>query len=411
MVLSHPDRDPYDNDSSDNEDDPWELIGDEIASAIAATVPGGAECESSLEVEPLLCVNEENGSLISGVSSITRDHPSFTDREDDLSEVDSQQESLHGSDGEFLARDADEPPAQPSPAAEATNLRAPIPSVSEDISSMFSGLVGSLCAMGFEKEKIEQAVRNLLNAGIDKIIDADSVINEITSEMDDSTAGPLTSSACATGSNISGGETSSEHSDLVVSLSSMGFEKEQIEQAVDDLRGAGSEIDADSVIGKMTGEIHNPGHAWDFIHSTIPDFEPLRRRAQHRVDAVGRSARELFSVAQEESQRCRDNFRNTCKQAHVCTRAASVEVKHATSSVKDAICRANEEHRILEKVAVAAVAGGALLVALGNPRAGVGAMAVAGSSMMVGEAMKHSAAHSPSTCTRDYGLREGVHLD
>lgn len=88
-----------------------------------------------------------------------------------------------------------------------------------------------------------------------------------------------------------------------------------------------------------------------------------------------------------------------------------MEVKHAASSAKDAVCRANEEHHIFEKVAAAAVAGGAILIALGNPRAGVGAMAVAGSSLMVGEAVNHSAAHSTSTYTKDYGLKEGFHLD
>ena len=50
--------------------------------------------------------------------------------------------------------------------------------------------------------------------------------------------------------------------------------------------------------------------------------------------------------------------------------------------------------------------GGATLLALGNPRAGVGAMAVAGATLAAGEVVK-----AQSESTRDYGLRQGVHLD
>lgn len=92
-------------------------------------------------------------------------------------------------------------------------------------------------------------------------------------ETTDPTAVSLASSTPAAESNMSGGETS-ECSNLVSSLLTMGLEKEQIEQTIGDLRGTGSEIDADSIIGKMTGEINHLGYSWDFIHSTVRDFEP-----------------------------------------------------------------------------------------------------------------------------------------
>ena len=62
-----------------------------------------------------------------------------------------------------------------------------------------------------------------------------------------------------------------------------------------------------------------------------------------------------------------------------------------------------EDLIIKENLNTAAVVGGATLLALGNPRAGVGAMAVAGASLAAGEVVKDS--------DRDYGRRRGVHLD
>ena len=66
---------------------------------------------------------------------------------------------------------------------------------------------------------------------------------------------------------------------------------------------------------------------------------------------------------------------------------------------------------IAENVAAVAVVEGATLLALGNPRAGVRAMSVAGASLAAGEDMHHLSAQSSSTYCRDYGLGRGVHLD
>jgi len=210
---------------------------------------------------------------------------------------------------------------------------------------------------------------------------------------------------------------------VVESLTDMGFDKEQIEKAIEDLREAGTDIDEDSVIGQIAGETPdnttNRSQApltstWDFVESSVRDFDnqhEIRRRTQNLSRNVSRSAQEFWSSVKDESQRFRTNLRDTCDQADTHARSASTQFKYVASSVKDKVCRANEEHKITEKVATAAVVGGALLVALGNPRAGVGAMAVAGATVAAGEAMKHSSAHSTSTYTRDHGLSEGLHLD
>ena len=224
---------------------------------------------------------------------------------------------------------------------------------------------------------------------------------------------------------------------LVEQLSQMGFEKEHIQKAIDDLREAGStEIDADSIIGSMVGETvigssnnndendnneqnqqHHPTNpfalplhsTWEFVESTVQEIDnrhQLRHRTQRCVQTINRSAQELWSNVKDESQKFRSNVRQTCDQADVQARNATVHVRTAASSAKDSLVRANEEYGVMEKVAALAIVGGATLLALGNPRAGVASMAIAGASIAAGEAMK-----SQQQQTRDYGLREGVHLD
>ena len=223
---------------------------------------------------------------------------------------------------------------------------------------------------------------------------------------------------------------------LVEQLSQMGFEKEHIQKAIDDLREAGStEIDADSIIGSMVGETvigrnnnnddddNNEQHqqhptnpfalplhsTWEFVESTVQEIDnrhQLRHRTQRCVQTINRSAQELWSNVKDESQKFRSNVRQTCDQADVQARNATVHVRTAASSAKDSLVRANEEYGVMEKVAAVAIVGGATLLALGSPRAGVASMAIAGASIAAGEAMK-----SQQQQTRDYGLREGVHLD
>ena len=225
--------------------------------------------------------------------------------------------------------------------------------------------------------------------------------------------------------------TTADDHPLVEQLSQMGFEKQHIQKAIDDLREAGStEIDADSVIGSMVGETFNnndnnnneqhqphptnpfalPLHStWEFVESTVHEIDnrhQLRLRTQRCVQTINRSAQELWSNVKDESQKFRSNVHTACDQADAQARNATVHVRTAASSAKESLVRANEEYGVMEKVAAVAVMGGATLLALGNPRAGVGAMAVAGASIAAGEVMK-----SQQEQTRDYGLRRGVHLD
>ena len=217
---------------------------------------------------------------------------------------------------------------------------------------------------------------------------------------------------------------------LVEQLSQMGFEKQHIQKTIDDLRAAGStKIDADSIIGSMVGETFNsndenneqhqphptnpfalPLHStWEFVESTVHEIDnrhQLRHRTQRCVQTINRSAQELWSNVKDESQKFRSNVHTACDQADARARNATVHVRTAASSAKESLVRANEEYGVMEKVAAVAVVGGATLLALGNPRAGVGAMAVAGASIAAGEVMK-----SQQEQTRDYGLRRGVHHD
>lgn len=136
-------------------------------------------------------------------------------------------------------------------------------------------------------------------------------------------------------------------------------------------------------------------NTWNFIDATFHDIDnqhQIRQRTRNSVNHINRSMKNLFENIANETQNA---------SAHVC---------HAASSAKESISRANTEYKLSEKVATAAVIGGATLLALGNPRAGATALAVAGASLAVGEVMNSEEARA-SRRREDYGLREGVHLD
>lgn len=285
--------------------------------------------------------------------------------------------------------------------------------VSEDDSSEKTGeeksensdLVDSLSNMGFDKEQVEKTIGDLREAGATDI-GYDSVIDRMSWSFAES--------------HDTADKEKPESSDLLESLSNMGFKKEQVEKAVSVLREEGAdEIDADSVIGQMERE-KNDALPWDpFIEFSAQEIdqqrELFRRRTRNAAQNIGFSAKELWSNVKDESQRFSTNFKAKCDEADIPaqTARATTQVKYAASSAKDCICRANKEYRITDKLATAAVVGGATLLVLGNPRAGVGVIAVAGATLAAGEAMKHSSAQSSSTYTRDYGLGrgEGLHLD
>jgi hypothetical protein len=146
-------------------------------------------------------------------------------------------------------------------------------------------------------------------------------------------------------------------------------------------------------------------NTWNFIENTfqgIDNQHQLRQRTRNSVQHINRSMQTLFSNITDETQRVRN-------QADVHARNASTQVCHAASSARESICRANTEYKLSEKVATVAVIGGATLLALGNPRAGVTALAVAGASLAVGEVI--SSNESDRRNREEYGLSEGVHID
>lgn len=367
MVLSN--QKPYDSDSLDDGEDPWEMIDEHEsettplatgAQIIVTDTPdidiGGAGDEvgriDERESQQLESDDDENNdlhlSVVSGVSSITGYHHTVSDVDE---------ESLH--DGTQIENGGED----------TVNF---VPGIGEDDAN--------------EEEA------------------------------------PTTDAAPSDSPEKTDAEKSEENSEsepLVEQLSQMGFEKEQIEKAIGELRETGAtEIDADSVIGSMAGENNGGpaplGSTWDFVESTVQDLDSrhqLRRRTQNCVRNISRSAQDIWSNVNDESEQFRSNLRETFDQADVHARNASSSVRFAALSAKDSFCRANEEYRITEKLATVAVVGGATLLALGNPRAGVGAMAVAGATLAAGEAMKNSSAQSSSPYTRDHGLNEGVHID
>lgn len=141
---------------------------------------------------------------------------------------------------------------------------------------------------------------------------------------------------------------------------------------------------------------------WNFLENTfqgIDNQHQLRRRTSNSINHINQSVQNIVSNITDETQRVRD-------QADVHARNASTHVSHAASSVRQSISRANAEYKLSEKVATVAVIGGATLLALGNPRAGVTALAVAGASLAVGEVYEES-----NRNREEYGLPEGVHID
>ena len=406
----------------DSEDDLWEMVGDEAIplvespnDATAAPDDAGVETESRVEREShQLEADAPDGmdktgmdgsdSFVSGVSSITGDHCTVSDVEE-------------GEDGVNLDGDNKEGVDTPDEEQEAPTttssgwLKKPL-----DCDKELQAKVADMAVC--EEAYYDAELKRWIFPGDDPTEAAKppappSMIPEKAESPDT----PPEVSAPTADFMDKTEEEKSESSDLVGSLSNMGFEKERIENAIGDLREAGAmEIDEDSVIGEMAGEMNDNRRTWDFVESTARDFDAqhqLRRRTQNCVRTIGLSAKELWSNVKDESQRFRSNLQQTCDQADIQaqTARATTQVKYAASSAGDSICRANEEYRITEKVVTAAVVGGATLLALGNPRAAVGVIAVAGATLAAGEAMKHSSEQSTSTYTRDYGLGQGVHLD
>lgn len=153
---------------------------------------------------------------------------------------------------------------------------------------------------------------------------------------------------------------------------------------------------------------------WNIITSAFQQLDnqhQITRKTKAGLQNIGTSAQQFWSSISNETQCARTSFQSKCDQADARAREASTRIRYAASSAKDSICRANEEYRIHEKVCAGLVVGGAVLVAVGNPRAGAGALAVAGATLAAGEVMGSTSGRANYTDTRDVGLREGLHID
>lgn len=161
-------------------------------------------------------------------------------------------------------------------------------------------------------------------------------------------------------------------------------------------------------------EQHPLHQTWNFVTSSLRDIDnqkQLRQRAETNARKLTASAQNLWSTLQNHSQQIATTLQQHCDEADDQAREASQNIKQSVSATKDKICRLNSEYKIHEKVAAVAAIGGAVLVAAGNPRAGAGSLLVAGGALAAGEAMSAGSHRGSSTFTRDYGLKEGVHLD
>eukprot|EP00804_Cyclotella_cryptica_P002025 CCRYP_007433-RA/>CCRYP_007433-RA protein AED:0.34 eAED:0.34 QI:0/-1/0/1/-1/1/1/0/324 len=153
---------------------------------------------------------------------------------------------------------------------------------------------------------------------------------------------------------------------------------------------------------------------WNFITSSLQEIDrqnQIRQRTQHGVKKINTSVQNLWTNVTTKTQRLATTLQTQCDQADMQARETSLHIQQSLSSTKDNLCRINSEYRIHEKVAAVAAVGGAILMASGNPRAGASSLLVAGGALAAGEVMSATSERGCSTFTRDYGLREGMHLD
>jgi len=232
-----------------------------------------------------------------------------------------------------------------------------------------------------------------------------------------------------------GDEGGSDHL-LVEQLLSMGFEKAQIMGVISNLHSTGvTNIDANVIIGKMMGDeatstATTPSRsdencpleplfdAWEHVGSTAREWDDrgrlfVRQRVVGQVQAVGRHAREAWTNAFLSGERYEgddlDYDVSDSRGGH-CTDS---QFRKPTTLAKSSFFRGvNEDNnRIIKGVVAVAIVGSATLLALGNPRASLGAMAVTGAGIAAGEAirMHHSSEQVCTSSTSRSG--RGQHLD
>lgn len=267
------------------------------------------------------------------------------------------------------------------------------------------------------------------------ISDGDTFISGVSSITDEQYHHPSFISACISyvDDDDENGEGGSDYL-LVEQLLSMGFEKAQIMGVISDLHSTGvTNIDANVIIGKMMGESPTSTAAirsdencpleplldvWEHVGSTAREWDDrgrlfVRQRVVGQVQAVGRHAREAWTNAFLSGERYEgddlDYDVSDSRGGH-CTDS---QFRKPTTLAKSSFFqRVNEDNnRIIKGVVAVAIVGSATLLALGNPRASLGAMAVTGAGIAAGEAirMHHSSEQVCTSSTSRSG--RGQHLD
>jgi hypothetical protein len=228
---------------------------------------------------------------------------------------------------------------------------------------------------------------------------------------------------------------------LVEQLLSMGFEKAQIMEVISNLHSTGvTDIDANMIIGKMIGDETTTAirseddnncpleplfDVWEHVGSTARVWDDrgrlfVRQRVVGQVQAIGRSAREAWTNAFLSGNRYEgDDLDYDVSDNRYCSTddssATTTQFRQPTTLAKSAFFRGvtNEDNnnRIIKGVMAVAIVGSATLLALGNPRASLGAMAVTGAGIAAGEAirMHHSSEQACTSSTSSPG--RGLHLD
>ena len=205
----------------------------------------------------------------------------------------------------------------------------------------------------------------------------------------------------------SGASIAVRNNDVASSVQTLVEVDQPLEEDTPSIASGDSEEDSAASPPPQEQERNPLRNTWNLLENTFQNIDnqhQLRRRTSNSVKQINQSMQNIFSNITDETQRVRD-------EVDVHARNASTHVSHAASSIKESICRANAEHKLSEKVATVAVIGGATLLALGNPRAGVTALAVAGASLAVGEVVSSSDYEESDRNREEYGLPEGVHID
>jgi hypothetical protein len=340
----------------------------------------------------------DGDTFISGVSSITGENRTVSDI-DDGEEDDDDDDDVDDGVGD--------PPAA---GTMTTTMDASTSTDDDDVA-----LALRLAEMGFELERITRAVSYLRDRSGASNVDIDAIVGIM---MDEAIAFDV-----------------ADDDRRAASPSSCGANYVDRHHPLHPLVDAWEYVVGSTMYGQrnVQGDVGGAGEAYTRTTMAASPVDPPRRlRTAEGVRAIGRTARGAWCIVVDESHRIVRRLVSGDREgggrrvydadvdddddelddidvdrARTADRYSAATAQKTRPSAKDAFLRANEEHRILEKVVAVAVVGSAALLTLGNPRASLGAMAVAGATLAAGEVMRCPSGQSCGGGSRGHGL----HLD